>query len=84
MQHCSAVLLVNGGSVLADDGRCWLAFASAPRINSGLVKRLHCVDCLALSCSSSDVPGPLQRRRSYNCGTGDFIVQPLATTETMR
>ena len=58
MQHCTAVLLVNGDSVLADDGRSWLAFASAPRINSGLVKRLHCVDCLALSCSSSDVPGP--------------------------
>lgn len=26
----------------------------------------------------------VQRRRSYNCGTGDFIVQPLATMEVMR
>ncbi|PRW59252.1 hypothetical protein C2E21_2426 [Chlorella sorokiniana] len=25
-----------------------------------------------------------KRRRSYNCGTGDFIVQPLATMEVMR
>ena len=27
---------------------------------------------------------PLQRRRSYNLGTGDFIIQPLATQEAMR
>ena len=37
--------------------------------------------CPALLCC---LLHPLQRRRSYNCGTGDFIVQPLATTEVMR
>ena len=26
----------------------------------------------------------LQRRRSYNCGSGDLIVQPLATAENIR
>ena len=39
---------------------------------------------LSLNCYCPHPLLPLQRRRSYNCGTGDMIIQPLATAEDMR